>query len=207
MGKKNKEPVIDIICILDRSGSMMRLEDEVINSFNEFVRDQLKEKGRARLTLILFDDKYEVVYEKVKLKKVPELTREVYFARGMTSLLDAIGKTLKDSDAKDAMVLIQTDGHENSSQEFSKEDIKSLIKEREDLGWDFLFLGANIDTVSVGGGFGLAASKTTSFDANANGIKMSYGAMNATTASYRSMKSKEFTDSQELSEDKDKDKK
>ncbi len=194
MGKKNKAPVIDIICILDRSGSMMSLQDEVVNSFNEFISDQRKEKGKARVTLVLFDDKYEVVYERIKLKDVPELTREVYFARGMTSLLDAVGKTIKASDAKDAMVLIQTDGHENSSREFKKADIKALIKEKEDQGWDFLFLGANIDTVSVGSGIGIAATKTASFAANDAGVKNAYASMSKMSSEYRSMKLKDFED-------------
>ncbi len=192
MGKKNKAPVIDIICILDRSGSMMSLQDEVVNSFNEFISDQRKEKGKARVTLVLFDDKYEVVYDRIKLKDVPELTREVYFARGMTSLLDAVGKTIKASDAKDAMVLIQTDGHENSSREFKKADIKALIKEKEDQGWDFLFLGANIDTVSVGSGIGIAATKTASFAANDAGVKNAYTSMSKMSSEYRSMKLKDF---------------
>ncbi len=194
MGKKNKAPVIDIICILDRSGSMMSLQDEVVNSFNEFISDQRKEKGKARVTLVLFDDKYEVVYDRIKLKDVPELTREVYFARGMTSLLDAVGKTIKASDAKDAMVLIQTDGHENSSREFKKADIKALIKEKEDQGWDFLFLGANIDTVSVGSGIGIAASKTASFAANDAGVKNAYASMSKMSSEYRSMKLQDFED-------------
>ncbi len=183
-----KTPVIDIICILDRSGSMMGMADEVINSFNEFVQDQLKEKGKARLTLVLFDDKYEVVYEREKLKKVPELTSKTYFARGMTSLYDAIGKTLTDNTAKHAMVLIQTDGHENSSQEFNQEAVKKLIKDKEALGWDFLFLGANIDAKSTGAGFGLHATKTSQFDANAAGVKMSYDTMKASTSVYRKAK-------------------
>ncbi len=192
MGKKNKEPVVDIICILDRSGSMMGLQDEVINSFNEFIQDQRKEAGKARVTLVLFDDKYEVVYEGMKLKKVPELTSETYFARGMTSLYDAIGKTLTNVDVKDAMVLIQTDGHENSSQEFNQSRIKSLIKEKEDLGWDFIFLGANIDAASVGSSFGLHASKTSQFDASDAGIKTAYATMNATASVYRKSKLDDF---------------
>ncbi len=197
MSKKNKAPVVDIICILDRSGSMLRMQTEVINSFNEFVKDQLLEKGRARLTLVLFDDKYEVIHDRVKLKDVPELTSDVYFARGMTSLMDAVGKTLTANDAKDAMVLIQTDGNENSSQEFNQADIKKLIKEKEDKGWDFLFLGANIDAATTGAGYGLHASKTSQFASNDAGIKMSFDAMKASASGYRDMKATEFLDAQD----------
>jgi hypothetical protein len=188
----SKSPVIDIICILDRSGSMRSLEDEVINSFNEFVNDQKQEKGKARLTLILFDDKYEVVYERVKIKKVPELTKEVYFARGMTALFDAIGKTLSSLEAENGMVLIQTDGFENASQEYKKRSVKKLVKEKEELGWDFIFLGANIDAMGVGADFGLAASKTASFTATENGIKSAFTSMSHKTSEYRLNKTQEF---------------
>jgi hypothetical protein len=188
----SKSPVIDIICILDRSGSMRSLEDEVINSFNEFVNDQKQEKGKARLTLILFDDKYEVVYERVKIKKVPELTKEVYFARGMTALFDAIGKTLSSLEAENGMVLIQTDGFENASQEYKKRSVKKLVKEKEELGWDFIFLGANIDAMGVGADFGLAASKTASFTATENGIKSAFTSMSHKTSEYRLSKTQEF---------------
>jgi len=197
MGKKKeaKAPAVDIICILDRSGSMLGMQTEVINSFNEFVKDQLLEKGKARLTLVLFDDKYEVIHSRVKLKDVPELTDEVYFARGMTSLMDAVGKTLQSVDATDAMVLIQTDGYENSSQEFKQHDIKKLIKEKESQGWDFMFLGANIDAATTGAGYGLHSSKTSQFASNEAGIKMSFNTMKMSTATYRSAKLQEFNDS------------
>ena len=185
MSKKNS---VEIICILDRSGSMGSLQTEVINSYNEFIRDQQKEKGKANVTLVLFDDKYEVVYENKNIKKVPELTSETYFARGMTGLFDAIGKAVNKSQSEDAMVLIQTDGQENSSQEWNKESIKKLIKEKEDLGWDFLFLGANIDAAAEGSSFGMMASKTMQYDASVNGVQDAFVSMSNITKSYRSSK-------------------
>jgi len=199
MGKNKKAPVIDIICILDRSGSMRPLQVEVINSFNKFVKDQLKEKGKAKLTLVLFDDKYEIIHDRIKLKDVPDLTEEVYFARGMTSLMDAVGKTITTSKAKDAMVLIQTDGYENSSHEYNQAAIKKLIKEKEDQGWDFMFLGANINAADTGAGYGLHFSKTTQFVSNKAGIKMSFASMGMSSTNYRSMKAKEFEDANDAS--------
>ena len=193
-----KEPTIDIICVLDRSGSMSSLAGEVINSYNNFLQDQRTEKGKARVTLVLFDDKYEVVYERVKLKKVPELTPKVYFARGMTSLYDAIGKTISDDrfkDTKDAIVLIQTDGYENSSQEFKKEDIKQLVKEKEALGWDFQFLGANIDAMAVGQGFGLSTDKIMQYQATNSGVRDAHMSMSAVSKAYRRSKIQEFNSS------------
>lgn len=184
----SKSEAVEILCILDRSGSMGFLAEEVINSFNQFIEDQKKEEGKARVTLVLFDNNYEKVYESVKLKKVPELTSKTYFARGLTSLYDAIGKTITDCDAKDAMVLIQTDGFENSSQEFNQTSVKKLIKEKEALGWDFIFLGANIDTVAVGTGFGMAASKSVSYANSTDGVKGAFMNMSAVTSDYRKTK-------------------
>ncbi len=184
---------VHIICILDRSGSMGNLAEEVIGSFNEFLADQRKEKGRAKLTLVLFDDKYEVVYDKIKLKDVPDLTSKEYFTRGMTSMYDAVGKTLTSIDDPDAIVLIQTDGYENSSQEYNQHQVKTLIDSKEALGWKFLFLGADIDTVSVGSGIGLAAGSTESFDKSSVGIKSAYMAMNSHSVSYRAQKADEFS--------------
>lgn len=179
---------VQIICILDRSGSMGFLAPEVINSYNTFIQDQQKEKGKAAVTLVLFDDKYEVIYEGLSLKKVPELTSEVYFARGMTAMYDAIGKTISSNDAKDAMVLINTDGYENGSQEYTKDSIKKLITEKEALGWDFIFLGANIDAASEGASFGMAANKSVQFEASFDGIKDAYTVMSNATSSYRASK-------------------
>lgn len=184
---------VHIICILDRSGSMASLATEVIGSYNEFITTQQKEPGKAKVTLVLFDDKYEVVYDMVSLKKVPKLTEKEYFTRGMTGMFDAIGKAINSSTAKDAMVLIQTDGHENSSVEYNSESIKKLIAEKEAQGWDFIFLGANIDAADTGASFGIMGSKSVQYDASVNGVKMAFNSMNTVTTSYRSMKQAEFT--------------
>jgi len=136
----------EIVCILDRSGSMSSLRDEVIGSYNNFVQEQktnLKDKDNT-LTLVIFDDKYEVVYERISLDSVPQLTPEIYFTRGNTSLNDAIGKSINNvsKDKTKVLVLIQTDGLENSSMEYKSEQIKDLIKEKEKIGWQFNFIGA-----------------------------------------------------------------
>lgn len=175
-----------IICILDRSGSMKPLQDEVINSFNNFVEKQ-KETGKAFLTLVLFDDEYSLVFDKVKLETMKPIDESIYFARGMTSLYDAIGKTLNKYSAEDkALVLIQTDGAENSSKEFKKADIKKLIEEKEKNNWEFVFLGANIDASSEGLSIGLSSEKTVQFAASANGIRDAYASMSATSDIYKS---------------------
>lgn len=148
--------MVDIVCILDRSGSMRGLANEVIGSFNEFLKEQKKMEGEARLTLVLFDDHYDVVYDKVELNSVPDLTSDLYFARGMTALHDAIGKTITSmKEVTKAIVLIQTDGEENSSHEYKKDAIKKLVEEKTIAGWEFHFIGANIDAMAEGTSYGI----------------------------------------------------
>lgn len=174
-----------IICMLDRSGSMQSLQNEVINSFNNFIEKQ-KKSGKAFLTLVLFDDEYSLILDKVKLETVKPIDESIYFARGMTALYDAIGKTLNRYPAEEkALVLIQTDGAENSSQEFKKADIKRIIEEKEKNNWEFVFLGANIDASSEGLSIGLSSDKTVQFAASANGIRDAYASMNATSNLYK----------------------
>lgn len=184
MGKK-KQSAVEIVCILDRSGSMKSLENEVIGSFNHFIETQKKEAGKANVTLVLFDDQYEVVYNSISIKKVPELTSKEYYVRGMTGMYDAIGKAINNCTAKDAMVLIQTDGYENSSKEYTGQQIKTLIKEKEDAGWDFIFLGADIDVSMEASKFGMSASKSFTYTKSADGMNDAFRAMSNATSSYR----------------------
>jgi len=190
--KEKKEKSTDIICILDMSGSMRSLKDEVIGAFNRFVTEQQELPGKAKLSLILFDDVYELIHDRIALDKVPELTSEVYSPRGMTALNDAIGKTIlnmKKKDKKKVICMIQTDGAENASQEFSgingQNKIKELIKEKEELGWKFMFLGANIDAQQVATGYGMAKGSAMTVGAGAAGVNSSYATMSIVTRSFR----------------------
>jgi uncharacterized protein with von Willebrand factor type A (vWA) domain len=132
----------EIICILDRSGSMRGSENEVINSFNKFIKDQKKIEGKAKVTLVLFDNEYEMPWRRIPLKDTPKLTKELYYTRGMTALNDSIGKTINDfSKKKKVIMLIQTDGFENCSREFSTDQVKKLIKKKKK--WEFVFIGSN----------------------------------------------------------------
>ena len=106
----------------------------------------------------------------------------------MTGLFDAIGNAVTSSTSKDVMVLIQTDGHENASQEYNKDSVKKLISEKEDLGWDFIFLGANIDAADTGSSFGIAASKSVQYEATTNGVKEAFTSMSTVTSEYRASK-------------------
>lgn len=153
----------EIICILDRSGSMNSMLTETIEGFNTFISEQQKVKGKAKVTLVQFAHDYEVMYSGVKLKNVPLLDTNTFKPCGMTALLDAIGKTLTEQKARietekwanKVIVVILTDGHENSSQEFSTDNVKRLTQVAQDEGWSFIYLGANQDAIVAAQKFGI----------------------------------------------------
>jgi uncharacterized protein YegL len=172
-----------IICILDRSGSMSTVAEEVRSNFNHFLKEQQELEGKAKLTLVLFDDRYKLIYDEVDLQKAKPLTSEQYYARGMTAMNDAIGRTLTNKARKQkAIVFIHTDGHENDSKEYSNKDVKKLVKKLEKK-WEFIFVGAGIDAMAANKDYGfrhtLNAKKTSrSFDNQ-------YDMFGAATSCYR----------------------
>jgi uncharacterized protein YegL len=183
----------EIICILDRSGSMSPIIKSSTEGFNKFVNQQREEEGDARISLILFDDKIECVYNTVDLKTVNELNEDVYTTRGMTALNDAIGMTVtKHADrikteawADKVVVCILTDGQENSSKEYTQASVKDLITEYEEKGWCFVFLAANQDAFATSAGYGMQARNTANFSADHQGTLGAYGTMNSTVTTYR----------------------
>ena len=183
--KEKKGKTTHIICVLDRSGSMGGLASEVISNFNNFIKEQKEVEGKAKLTLVLFDDKYDVVYDEIDLQDARKLTSARYYARGMTAMNDAVGKILTEKqNKKNAIVLIHTDGHENASREFDTKTIKSLVKKLKKK-WEFIFVGANIDAKATSFDYGF--THTLQSNANDFGVANSYAAFNATTTNYRSM--------------------
>jgi len=189
-----------IICILDRSGSMASIINDSIGGFNTFLRQQKELSDQATITVALFDDQYELVYDNIDIKKAEELTSKIWSPRGMTALFDAIGKTIntekanfvKLGDEKPAKVLvcIITDGQNNASKEFTSESIKKMVKQCENDNWNFIFLGANIDSFSVGESFGMSAGNTINYTANTDGVKKMSQRLYDSSASYRGMDSR-----------------
>jgi hypothetical protein len=177
---------VHIICILDRSGSMHKLISDVIGGFNQFVKEQQAIDGDAIISLYIFDDIYEAVYERVDIQEAPELTQGVYFSRGMTSLNDAIGKSLSSHNDGRAIVFINTDGFENSSKEYSSPDVKEMVERKTELGWEFQFVGAGIDAFNDGGKhYGFTVADSVSVSATHAGIAATYTAMSTRASSYR----------------------
>lgn len=182
---------IEILALMDRSGSMHGIMDEAVGAFNTFIETQRKLEldDDVTVTLASFDYEYSVVFDRVKLKDVPVLTREMVEPRGMTALYDSIGKLITGTKYpdRDTVLLIQTDGAENASQEFKHADILALIKEKEKAGWDVNFIGANID-VGVGIALGFAPNKVLNVAASASGMADYGAALTLNTVAYRSSK-------------------
>lgn len=186
----------EIIFILDRSGSMVDLTNDTIGGFNSFIEKQKLEPGKARLTTVLFDDRYEILHDCVDINLVSSLTDKEYFARGLTALLDAIGKTInsvgnrlnntKENNRPDKVVfVITTDGYENASKEFTKQKIKDMIEHQTNkYNWTFLFFGATIDAIDVATSYGI--NFATNYSPNPSGIVSLYNTVCDTVSDYRS---------------------
>ena len=182
------EPV-QIICILDRSGSMSSLASDTIGGYNSFIEQQRKSSGAAQVTTILFDNEYEKFSDAVDLNEVSELTSAQYYARGTTALLDAVGMTIMDVAGKmeqagvcpakrRVLVMIMTDGYENASKEYTKAAVKSLIETTtKNYNWNYIFLGANIDSASEASSIGISRKHAANYSPSRRGVKDSFGMM------------------------------
>ena len=166
---------MDIVFLLDRSGSMGGLESDTIGGYNSYLEKQ-KDKN-AKVTTVLFDDQYEILHDRVDIKKVKKLTNDEYYVRGCTALLDAIGKTINYIDSckpKKVIFVITTDGLENASREFNKKQIKKLIKKHEN--WEFIYIGAGIDSYAEGSSIGIRESNISNYVKDKRGTSKLFGA-------------------------------
>lgn len=176
----------EIIFILDRSGSMGGLEADTIGGFNSLVEKQKKEPGKALVSTVLFDNKIEVLHDRVPLAEVPPMTAEQYYVRGCTALLDAVGgaihhignvhKYAREEDVPEhTLVVITTDGMENASRHYDAPRVKEMVKrQQEKYGWEFLFLGANIDAVETAAHFGIAPQRAANYHSDSEGTALNY---------------------------------
>ena len=187
----------EIVFILDRSGSMAGLEADTIGGFNSLIQKQKKEDGKAVVSTVLFDDKCEVLHDRKDLIEIAPLTEEDYYVRGCTALLDAVGgaihhignvhKYARTEDRPErTLLIITTDGMENASRKYGYEKVKRMIeRQKERYGWEFLFLGANMDAVSVAGRFGIAPERAVRFHCDEKGTELNYRVLSETIANVR----------------------
>jgi len=195
---KSEETFSEIICIIDRSGSMGSIVNDAIGGFNTFLEEQKELPGKATLTFVQFDTEYEVVHESKPIQDVPILNSKTYKPRGGTALLDAIGKTINDTERRlsnmleesrpdKVIIAILTDGEENSSKKYSLSEIKEKISlQKEKHKWEFIYLGANQDAFAEAAKLGIAAKDSFNYMATGIGIRHAFSAnMGAQVASYR----------------------
>jgi len=184
-----KKGLTELVFILDRSGSMSGLEADTIGGFNSMIEKQKKEEGEALVSTVLFDNESEVIHDRIDIKEVPALTEKEYSVRGCTALLDAIGgaihhignvhKYARNEDIPEhTLFVITTDGLENASRSYGYRDVKKQIeRQKEKYGWEFLFLGANIDAAEVGGKMGIGRERTATFRNDSDGQALNYEVM------------------------------
>ena len=193
------EEWVKIWFLLDRSGSMQGLTEDVIGGFNQFVNDQAAKPGKARLTTIQFDggDPFEVIIDAKRISKVPALTSDVYQPRGVTPLYDAVGRLITTADQRitsreerelpeeDQLVIVFTDGLENASREFGRSQVFDLIKDRMDAGWTFVFMGANQDSYAEGHKIGLVDGNVQNYAATPESIKVAFSSVSRASVEFR----------------------
>lgn len=198
-----KTNLTELVFILDKSGSMAGLEADTIGGFNSMLSKQQAEitpggtGGECRITTVLFDNNYELLHDRIDIEAVSPITGKEYSVGGSTALLDAIGRTVhkigavqkntaEEYRAEKVMFVIITDGEENSSREYTAEAVKALIeRQKEKYGWEFIFLGANIDAVQTAGRFGIAPDRAADYLADSKGTQLSFHVMSQAVASFR----------------------
>lgn len=192
-----KKGLTELVFILDKSGSMAGLESDTIGGYNAMLKKQKDVEGECRVTTVLFDNNYELLHDRIDIRAVKPITEKEYFVGGTTALLDAMGRTInkiinvqkntdEDYRAEKAMFVIITDGYENASREYTVENIRSLIQNQKDkYGWEFIFLGANIDAIETATSFGISQDRAQNYHADSYGIELNFCVMDKAITVYR----------------------
>jgi uncharacterized protein YegL len=192
-----KKGLTELVFILDRSGSMSGLESDTIGGYNAMLEKQKKEPGEAVITTVLFDDRYELLHDRINIRGIEPITEKEYYVRGTTALLDAVGRTIgkignvqkhtaEDERAENVMFVITTDGMENASREYSYEKIRWMIEhQKSKYGWEFIFLGANIDAIDTAGRFGIGQDRAVNYNADSEGTLLNYEVISETVSCLR----------------------
>lgn len=192
-----KKGLTEIVFILDKSGSMSGLEADTIGGYNSFLEKQKKVEGEAFVSTVLFSDRNEVVHDRVPIEKIEPMNEQQYSVGECTALLDAIGgavhhignvhKYARDEDKPEHTIfVITTDGQENSSREYSYEKIKKMItRQQEKYGWEFIFLGANMDAIGEAGKLGIRADRAVRYECDETGTLLNYSVLSETVGKMR----------------------
>ena len=196
-----RKGLTEVVFILDRSGSMGGLEADTIGGFNSMIAKQKKEEGEAIVSTVLFDDRTEVLYDRVPVGKIEPMNDSQYYVRGCTALLDAIGgavhhisnvhKYAREEDKPEkTLFIITTDGMENASKEYDYSKVKKMVeKQQKKHGWEFLFLGANIDAISVASRFGIGKERAINYECDSEGTALNFQVLSETVSAVRRAKS------------------
>lgn len=177
---------------------MTGLETDTIGGFNSLIEKQRGQEGNANVTTVLFDDQYELIHDRIPIASVRSLTKEEYYVRGCTSLLDAVGKTISRMDkvqvhlpesekAGKVIFVITTDGLENASKEYGYSEVRRMIERQKECGWEFLFLGANMDASAEAEKLGIAADRSATFENDSRGIEIQYRSVDKALGCMRAM--------------------
>ena len=192
-----KKGMTEMVFVIDRSGSMTGLESDTIGGFNSTIKRQKEEEGEAKVTTILFDNRYEVLHDRFDLNQIGEMTEHEYYTRGTTALLDALGRAIRktvnvqrhlpeEERAENVVFVVITDGYENASREYSYKDIRRMVKlEQEKYGWEFLFLGANIDAVETAKSIGISEDRAAQYHNDSIGHAVNFEALDEAITTVR----------------------
>lgn len=191
-----KNNITELVLILDRSGSMAGLESDTIGGFNSMIEKQKKLDGKCYVSTVLFDNESEVLHDRIDLADVPKMTDKEYFPRGCTALLDAVGGAIhhienihkyarKEDVPEHTLFCITTDGMENASRRYDLKKVRKMIEAKKECGWEFIFIGANIDAVSAAADIGISEDRAVNYTASGCGTASVYEAMCEVTSSVR----------------------
>ena len=195
MAEAKANGTTELVFILDRSGSMSGLESDTIGGFNGMIAQHKGDGGDVLVSTVLFDHEDEVIHDRVRIAEVPTLTDKEYYTRGCTALLDAMGDGIRhiknvhkyarpeDRPAR-TMFIITTDGMENSSTRYTADQVRAMVKQQEEAGWAFVFLGANIDAVQVAGGLGIRDENAVEFACDAAGVRENFASLSHMTCAF-----------------------